>query len=272
MPDRQNSLPPIDNFYSAALCKKCGQIKPQKDFVYFLTGAQAETRGYARKVRVKIDDGLICKACRPKRKKLLSMSEREINARVALGDLPPGDAAIHLAKRKATRRNRMAQGVDNRWVKEFRAAWEPALECLRVESSRMSNGASANRSHPQMRSGPYASARLAFYTAYLDALKILRAKLKQAEIGMANKRRRPWREWWVDYFDDLMPGERTRLWDLWEAIPVAGRAGLKWTPAVVSHDPLHHKESEPPYRAHDPKALLPNYNERHALGIHIPRR
>jgi hypothetical protein len=238
-------------------CLTCGEFKPRADFEYFLTGRQALIRGYAQNVKVKAEGVNQCRACRPKRKSVRELTRRELHNRVELGEMHQMIGEAYHARLDRLAPIKKTQAVSERWRAQMTLMWSPITDNLTLEQQAVTQ-AKKYLKHPGPRAVPVAdddmAARVAFYDAYYDALRALKARIKLRYI--ANDDTKIWpprpdggkarvlteRQFaeappcmgldichWVDL---MHTREWVGLMGLWHAIPEATRAKIR-APALL---------------------------------------
>ena len=104
-------------------CSKCGAHKPLAEFKRLLTRGQMQGRGYLGHVRMEIESKL-CKACQPKPKTIDQLTIKQIQTRVATGDINQVLADSIIKERLATSNQRRSAKTSERWAKLQHKAWQ----------------------------------------------------------------------------------------------------------------------------------------------------
>jgi len=116
----------------AAVCTKCGAVKPLAEFKRRLSRAQSQARGYAAVHALEIESSM-CKACQPKAKPLKERAQRELKVMAASGDARPYIVNEILAERKANKVKSGRIASVKRWRKVHEAQWGSVIEGARAE-------------------------------------------------------------------------------------------------------------------------------------------
>ena len=116
----------------AAVCTKCGAIKPLAEFKRRLSRAQSQARGYVAVHALEIESSM-CKACQPKAKPLKERAQRELKVMAASGDARPYIVNEILAERKANKVKSGRIASVKRWRKVHDAQWGSVIEGARAE-------------------------------------------------------------------------------------------------------------------------------------------
>jgi hypothetical protein len=116
----------------AAICTKCGAIKPLAEFKRRLSRAQSQARGYVAVHALEIESSM-CKACQPKAKPLKERAQRELKVMAASGDARPYIVNEILAERKANKVKSGRIASVKRWRKVHDAQWGSVIEGARAE-------------------------------------------------------------------------------------------------------------------------------------------
>jgi hypothetical protein len=205
----------------AALCTKCGQIKPLQAFKRTLSRAQSQARGHAGAIRLVIDSDL-CTDCQPRKRGLAELSRKDIQNLVATGDLRAPMAKALLEKRDKELSKKRHHELSLQWKRAATATWGNILGDARTELARV------------QQQEKYVKAKrpglpLDFFHEYKSAIARAREDLK---FTVNVKGQKPAHPDWQAY----VPADvRTRIIELWEELPLNFRASVK-EPAILYWD------------------------------------
>jgi len=116
----------------AAVCTKCGAVKPLAEFKRRLSRMQSQARGYVGAHALEIESSM-CKACQPKAKPLKEQTQRTLKNMAASGDARPYIVNEILAERKANKVKSGRIASVKRWRKVHEAQWGSVIEGARAE-------------------------------------------------------------------------------------------------------------------------------------------
>ena len=116
----------------AAICTKCGAVKPLAEFKRRLSRMQSQARGYVGAHALEIESSM-CKACQPKAKPLKEQTQRTLKNMAASGDARPYIVNEILAERKANKVKSGRIASVKRWRKVHEAQWGSVIEGARAE-------------------------------------------------------------------------------------------------------------------------------------------
>lgn len=188
------------------ICTACGTSKPEKDYLVWLTRAEAKRYGYTGERRVEVERSR-CGDCRPKKKPLGRLTEKQIHKQVLSGDVHATVAAAVIAKKKANALEKQTNAQYKRWAAVKEKPWVDVLASLAIElrtnQQRLTYAKKKADPSPEL---------LAFLAHYTELLIVKRATMKTQRFKLC---RAP--ETWQEEFT---PRERDDLWRLWRAIPM----------------------------------------------------
>lgn len=197
-----------------SVCASCKQVKPLKDYRTMSTNAQAISWGYKRAIEIISKN---CKDCRRPRKPLRELSLKEIQNRIASGDIKGGAIASLIKKNKEDEIRRMKrEGVQQRWHTIRAKEWAKLFNQTTKEYNRVRKA----KDHPEHSINRPDLTN--FYTAYHEAIVLVRSKLiLEKKTGTAS----PIKDHaWYDY---IPASRRTKLTEMWQAIPAIHRQSIK---------------------------------------------
>ncbi len=204
-------------------CTKCKETKPLKEFRYKLTRAQAKQQGYAGNVLVTAE-GKVCVSCRPARKKLRDMTNKELMHKAASGDVPALVAKSRIEKRKAETNLLRKAGRVARWHELWAMEWEAQLREMRTHMRKISQRKSLSTKLGR-------KALPAFLTAYG---KELRRELARLTLHYKTQRCRPTYSRWEEY---ISLEARERIKDAWQLMPMDERVRVREIPVMLTYRP-----------------------------------
>ena len=192
---------------SVMQCAKCKQAKPIADFKTKSTNAQAQAWGYKRAIEIVSKN---CKACRKPRKKVRDMTLKEIQNKIASGDIF-SHAIGELAKQQRIAKGKrgITEGLVKRWKNKRAKDWANLFTSSDKEYERVRAYTYKKDLDPELH---------AFYTAYLAQIKQARNHFSlQCKLGTLSPKRGL--TWW----QYISHPSRDRLINQWESIPFALR-------------------------------------------------
>ena len=192
-------------------CTKCKATKPLAAFRYKLTRAQAKQQGYAGNVLVTAE-GKVCVECRPKRKPLSKLTNKELEAKAATGDVPLAIAKARIAQHKKDANLLRKRARVERWHEVWADAWAPLWADMQADIE----GANGKASYYRKRKSPE---KVKFYEAYVAAL---RKEMTRLKYDFRQKPHRPKYTKWEEYVPEDI---QHSLKQLWESMPLADRIG-----------------------------------------------
>lgn len=217
----QNEYESENNFVLERTCPNCKQTKPLKAFRYKLTRKQAQQQGYAGNVLVTAE-GKVCKECRPKRKPLGKLTNKELMNKAASGDVPAAVAKTRIAQNKKDANLLRKRARAERWVELWADEWQPLWDGLQRDIANANGRASYSRKRKQ-------TDRVEFFVAYAKELAKVLAATKHA---FRQKPRRPEYTHWQEYVPEHVSAA---LRAQWGALPLEVRMNYKSIPTMVSY-------------------------------------
>jgi len=202
-------------------CPKCKDTKPLALFRYTLTRAQAKQQGYAGKHLV-IAEGKVCKACRPKRKPLHKMTNKELVQKASTGDVHPLIAKVRIEKNKHDANLLRRAGRVNRWEEIWAQEWDDVLTPMKAHLRKQNQVKRLAKLYG--RKSKYAF--LDFYTS------TLRKELARLTLHYKTQLcRAPYTRW-----EEYIPKEvRDKLDEAWLAMPFEERLRMRGKPDMVNY-------------------------------------
>lgn len=197
-----------------AQCVKCKQVKPLKDFKMMSTNAQAISWGYKRAIEIISKN---CKDCRRPRKKIAHLTLKEIQSKLATGDIKGGAYGNLIKKNKEDEiRRKRRESIQQRWHTIRAKEWAQLFADTTKEYNRVRKA----KDHPD-----HSITRpelTTFYTEYHEAIVLVRSKLiLEKKMGRATPDKgAPWWQY-------IPVSKRTTLNELWQAIPAIHRQSIR---------------------------------------------
>jgi hypothetical protein len=214
-------------------CPKCNETKPLALFRYKLTRAQMKSQGYAGNVLVTAE-GKVCTACRPKRKPISELSNKELMNKAASKDIHPLIAKLRIEKNKREANELRKAGRTQRWHELWAAEWNSILGELRLHLRKISQNKSlanklGRKAKPEF---------LGFYA------KELKRELFRLTLLYKTTRCRPTYSRWEEYIPEET---QRRIREAWEKMPLAERSAMRTAPTMVTYryDPEAHAWRSP---------------------------
>jgi hypothetical protein len=207
-----------------ALCTGCNEVKPIKSFKTKSSNAQAISWGYKRAIEMTSSR---CNECRPPKKKIGELTIKEIQNRIASGDLKGGVFGQMVKEdRRAEGIRKKREGVIKRWKDMREQAWHDLLRSSDTEHDRVRKQKSLNQPN---QNGTPCPKLLAFFTAYQQVINDTRTFLtleKKRGLRTPDKGK-PW-----TYY--VSKKSKDKLKELWTACPHEKRLHLTH-PAVLTN-------------------------------------
>jgi hypothetical protein len=175
------------------------------------TNAQAKAWGYNKAIEIISKN---CKPCRKPRKPLAELSIKELQNRIASGDLKGGPVGeLMLSDKRAVIRGKKREGVQKRWRTVRAQAWTDLLNDSKKEYQRIRKA--KQTSDPD-------TAQHTFFTAYHLAIVNVRAMFTlERKLGkLTADKGKPW-------FNYIPSNERDRLRQAWDTIPAEHKQLIK---------------------------------------------
>lgn len=215
------------------VCKRCKKTKPLAQYRYKLTRAQMKAQGYAGNVLVTAE-GKVCLDCRPRRKKLTELTNKELITKSLSGDIPTIIAKSRIAKKKKDANALRKRARTERWLEIWADAWRPLLDGLKedITRAREQQRYCLKRKHYLVD----ADARYNFFKLYGDKLS---KELAYLRLNCRTNPRRPQYTRWEEYIPEAVHIE---LKDAWQTLPLVMRTGMRTVPTMVKYryDPDAH--------------------------------
>lgn len=205
-------------FPTHAICTKCHEVKPIKQFKTKSTNAQAIAWGYKKAIEITSE---YCAKCRTPRKKLTDLTLKEIHNKIVTGDIKGGAYGQMLKEdRIATGIRKKREGVINRWKIIREKAWADLHTQADKEwdSTRKMIKNHQDTPHPEL---------LSFLTAYLACIKQIKSFLStKRKQGLESPTKGVA---WAYYINK---GTKDKLLALWTACPQEVKLG-KYQPTDI---------------------------------------
>lgn len=222
--------------YRAAMCSKCGAIKPIKDFQRRMSKAYAQGMGKAAGVGMVVESSM-CKACQPKPKPVHKLTRKELHNKVQSGDVHAMVAEAVLEKRHTRARIKMREAVQSTWDKVRMAHWDALIDTTQKELRRVQQQEKYVKTNPKTCDEESLLTFFVEYKALLTA-SVARLKMRQRTHIKKDSPLPPHADW-QGYID---PTDWQKVRTLWEATPFTYRTASK-NPALLSV----HPEDAAPY-------------------------
>jgi hypothetical protein len=203
--------------YAAAMCAKCGKIKPAKEFKRKLTKAQSRARGHMGNVALEIESSM-CKSCQPRLKDVQHLTTQELHNRVSAGDLNPTIAKTLIEKRDRQARAAMRAAAKRAWDNVRTEPWATPISTAQAELTRLRQQEKYVKTHLNLTT---IEIDLTFFVEYKLLLTATLARMKFEK--MRSCKEPPFLDWqgFVE-----MPTYH-RLFEMWEAMPAEYRKRVK---------------------------------------------
>ena len=204
----------------AAICTKCGAVKPLAEFKRRLSRAQSQARGYAAVHALEIESSM-CKACQPKAKPLKEQTQRALKIMAGSGDARPYIVNEILAERKANKVKSGRIASVKRWRKVHEAQWGSVIEGVRAELLAVHQQHKYAKKQNQTGGQPVHE--------FLEAYKALLITTKAA-IGLAAEQTQGGpskHKNGTDWLSYIAVEAKDNALDLWHAIPPEMRVRLR---------------------------------------------
>lgn len=203
------------------VCTKCKATKPLAEFRYQLTRAQAKQQGYLGKHLVTAE-GKVCKVCRPKRKPLSKLTNKELMNKAASGDVHPLVAKMQIEKNKRDANLLRKAGRVNRWEEIWAQEWEDVLAPMKTHLRKQNQVKRLAKLYGRKSKHTF----LEFYTTAL--------RKEMARLTLHYKTqlcRAPYTRW-----EEYIPEEvRNKIDEAWLAMPFEERLRMRGTPDMVNY-------------------------------------
>lgn len=202
-------------------CPKCKQTKPLALFRYRLTRAQAKQQGFAGKHLV-MAEGKVCKECRPKRKPMHKMTNKELMNKAASGDIHPLVAKMRIEQNKREANLLRKAGRVNRWEEIWAKEWEDVLTPMKTHLRKTNQVKRLAKLYGR-------KSKHAFLEIYTAAL---RKELARLTLHYKTQLcRAPYTRW-----EEYVPEDvQEKLNEAWLAMPFEERLRMRGKPDMVNY-------------------------------------
>lgn len=218
----------------AALCSKCGAIKPLAEFQRRMSKAYAQSRGKVEGVGMVVESSM-CRSCQPKPKPVSHLTAKELHNKVQTGDVHARIVAEVLEKRRARARAKSRGAVQNAWDTKRMGYWQPMLDAARMERRRVQQQEkyAKNQLDPE---------HLTFFVEYKALLTATIARMQHAQRTKIRKEDGPPpHSTWQGFVD---PMDWHKLRTLWLAMPITYRRAAK-PPTLLDTHPVDAQPYKP---------------------------
>lgn len=224
----------------AICCAKCHETKLAKHFRRKLTRAQAVARGHALGMRNQDDqprhlkgerlptvESKYCTKCQPGHYKPTEMSVRELYQAAYDGKVSLTRANIDAERKRQQARRKISTAVSDRWAKWKAAPWTHIRAKLADALTSATHSVNYNR-HRKILKDEGVPEILAFYAAYQEALRTIRAQCT------INARTEATVEPGTTWAELAGPPAMRHLQALWDAIPAPAKGRMKTVPLLIN--------------------------------------
>jgi len=202
-------------------CTKCKATKPLAAFRYTLTRAQAKQQGFVGKHLVTAE-GKVCKECRPKRKPLSKMTNKELTQKASTGDVHPLVAKMRIEQNKRDANLLRKAGRVNRWEEIWAQEWEDVLAPMKTHLRKLNQVKRLAKLYGR-------KSKAAFLDCYTTALRKEMARLTlhyKTQLCRA-----PYTRWEEYVAEDV----RDKIDEAWLAMPFEERLRMRGKPDMVNY-------------------------------------
>lgn len=237
--------------FRAALCSKCGAIKPVAEFQRRMSKAYAQSRGKVEGVGMVVESSM-CRSCQPKPKPIEQLTAKELHNKVQTGDVHALVSARILEERKARATAAIKTAVQTAWNSTRAKQWDNMLVFVRAELRRVQQQEKyAKKNCPDL--------DLTFFLEYKVLLGMTRYRITHEQRTTSGKAgSQPKSGSWQAY---VSPEDWHKIAKLWEAMPLTYRTGAK-PPRLLEI----HPEDARPYTT-DNKTLRKGPTPAERLGL-----
>lgn len=208
-----------------ALCPSCNETKPIKHFKTMSTNAQAISWGHRKAIEI---TATRCNECRPPKKKLADLTIKQIQNKIATGDIK-GGAFGQMIKddRRAEGIRKKREGTIKRWKDMRQHAWHDLLRSSDTEYDRVRKQKSLNQTN---QNGTPCPKLLTFFTTYQQVINDTRTffTLEKKRGSRTPDKGKPW-----TYY--VPKKSKDKLKALWTDCPHEKRLHLTH-PAVLTNE------------------------------------
>ena len=203
--------------FRAALCSKCGAIKPVAEFQRRMSKAYAQSRGKVEGVGMVVESSM-CRSCQPKPKPIEQLTAKELHNKVQTGDVHALVSARILEERKARATAGIKTAVQTAWNSTRAKQWDGLLLTLRHELKRVQQQEKyAKKNCPDL--------DLTFFLEYKVLLGMTRYRITHEQRTTSGKAgSQPKSVNWQAY---VPAPDWQKVAQLWEAMPITYRTGAK---------------------------------------------
>lgn len=197
---------------SHAICEKCKEIKPIAEFKAMSTYAQARSWGYKNKIEIIHKN---CKHCRTPLKRAKDLTLKEIQNRIASGDIKGGAIGKLILKNKQDEiARKKREAVEKRWRSERAKLWQSLLTASTPEYTRVRKQRHLTAYNKQD--------LLGFFTLYHEAIVNVRTflSLEKRRGDTTPEKNKPW-------YSYIPRHKHDELLLKWESVPFTERHRLK---------------------------------------------
>ena len=217
----------------AALCSKCGEIKPLTDFQRRMSKAYTQGKGKTGSVGMLVESSM-CRKCQPKPKPPSQMTRKELHNKVQSGDVPKAIADAVLAQRHAKARAAVRSAAQNAWDMKRMGYWQPIIDDAKQERRRVQQ-----QEKYAMHTLKLPDEHLTFFVEYKALMTTTIARMQHMQRTKVRKEDGPPpHNTWQGYVD---PSDWQKIRALWMAMPPTYRTASK-TPTLLD---VHPVDTEP---------------------------
>lgn len=221
--------------YKAALCSKCGQIRPLVEFQRRMSKAYGASRGKVGDVGMVVDSSM-CRACQPKPKRPSQMTAKELHNGVQSGDVHAAVSARITLERKAKATAKLKAVAQTAWDAARAHQWDATLRELKHEKLRVQQ----QEKYAKHNLSPE---HLTYFMEYKVLLGYTNYRIVHEQRTTSGKKGAKPKSWsWQAYVD---PSDWQKIRQLWEALPLDYRKIAK-APTLLALHPVDAKPYDAP--------------------------
>lgn len=217
--------------FRAALCSKCGAIKPIAEFQRRMSKAYAQSRGKVEGVGMVVESSM-CRSCQPKPKPIEHLTAKELHNKVQTGDVHAVVVKKILEERKEKATAAIKTAVQTAWNSTRAQQWDGLLMALRHELKRVQQQEKyAKKNCPDL--------DLTFFLEYKVLLGMTKYRIVHEQRTTSGKvGAHPKAKDWQAY---VHAPDWQKVAQLWDAMPLTYRTGAK-EPRLLA---LHPEDAKP---------------------------
>lgn len=223
--------------FKAAMCTKCGEIKPLAHFQRRMSKAYAQSRGKTGSVGMLVESSM-CRSCQPKPKPVRRLTAKELHNRVQTGDVHKAIVDRITAERQEKATATIKTAVQTAWDSTRAQQWDGLLMAMRYELKRVQQQEKYVKKNAL-------DIDLTFFMEYKVLLGMTKYRIVHEQRTTSGKAgAKPRSVNWQAY---VTAPDWQKLANLWDALPLAYRTGAK-PPALFAVHPEDAKPFEQEHR------------------------